>query len=167
MKEQASKMAAQNSGNNLTDIFAEYRDQNGAQKGALIPILQKVQGREGFLSEDSVNKIADFLKVSANEVYGVATFYAQFRFTQPGEHTVKVCLGTACHVRGGARLLEKLERDLRVKPGETTEDLIFSLESVSCLGACALGPLVVVDGKYLGQMNSEKLDKVLKPLMKA
>ena len=141
----------------LTEILAPYK----GRSGALIPVLQKVQQEFGYLSETAISEIARFLKLSSNEVYGVATFYSQFRFTRPGEHTVRVCLGTACHVRGATRIMDKVEQDLGIKTGETTEDYKFSLERVACFGCCALAPVMVVDETVYSRMTSAKAKEVL------
>jgi len=141
----------------LSLILAPYR----GQRGALISVLQKVQEELGYLPEEAVSEIAYFLGVSESEVYGVASFYAQFRFIRQGEHTVKVCQGTACHVRGGRRILETVERELGIQPGETTEDYKFSLERVACFGACALGPVMVVDKTVHGKMTTVKARQIL------
>ena len=141
----------------LSPILAPYH----RQRGALIPVLQKVQEELGYLPEEAISEIAFFLGQSENEVYGVATFYAQFRFIRQGEHTIKVCQGTACHVRGGQRILETVERELGILPGETTEDYKFSLETVTCFGACALAPVMVVDKTVNGKMTTVKAKQVL------
>jgi len=141
----------------LSPILALYR----GQRGALIPVLQKVQEELGYLPEEAVSEIAYFLDVSESEVYGVASFYAQFRFIRQGEHTVKVCQGTACHVRGGRRILDTVVRELGIQPGETTEDYKFSLERVACFGSCALAPVMVVDKTVYGKMTTPKARKTL------
>jgi len=141
----------------LSPILAPYR----GQRGALIPVLQKVQEELGYLPEEAVSEIAHFLGVSESESYGVASFYAQFRFIRQGEHTIKVCQGTACHVRGGRRILETVERELGIQPGETTEDYKFSLERVACFGSCALAPVLVVDKAVYGRMTTAKARKIL------
>jgi NADH-quinone oxidoreductase subunit E len=141
----------------LIEILAPYK----GEKGALIPILQKVQQELGYLSPEAVSEIAKFLKVSESEIFGVASFYAQFRFTRPGEHSVKVCLGTACHVRGGARILAEVEKQLDIKPRGTTEDYKFSLDTVACFGCCALSPIMVVDGTVYSRMTPAKAREVL------
>ena len=115
------------------------------ERGDLIPLLQKVQEKDGYLSEAGIRGIADCLRISENQVFGVASFYSQFRFMPPGRHSVKVCLGTACHVRGGQILSEAVSRELDVGPGETTADGRFDLQRVACLGCCALAPVVQVD----------------------
>ncbi len=133
----------------------------GKERGNLIPILQAVQDNNRYLSEDAISKIADKLKISEHEIYGVATFYTQFRFTKPGDHMVKVCLGTACHVRGGAQILDRAEKTLNILPGETTLDSAFSLERVACIGCCALAPVMVVDDKIYPQVNSSDVGKII------
>jgi len=141
----------------LSQILAPYH----GQKGILIPVLQKVQEELGYLPEEAVSEVAHFVGVSESEVYGVASFYAQFRFERQGEHTIKVCQGTACHVRGGRRILEAVERELGIQPGETTEDYKFSLETVACFGSCALAPVMVVDKTVCGRMTTARARKML------
>jgi len=123
--------------------------------------LQKVQGELGYLPEEAISEVACFLRTSKSEVYGVATFYAQFRFTRSGEYTVKVCLGTACYMRGGGQIMEAMEQKLSIKPGETTADFKFNLERVACFGCCALAPIIVVDGTVNGKMTRERAKEVV------
>ena len=127
----------------------------------LIPVLQRAQEIYGFLSEETIRRIARWLKVSENEIYGVATFFAQFRFTRPGDHEIKVCLGTACHVRGGEQILEVLKRRLEIEPGEATPDGKYQLERVACLGCCALAPVVTIDGRTHAQISVLKIQGLL------
>ena len=127
----------------------------------LIPLLQEVQDRFQFLSPEAVAAVADHLKLSENDVYGVATFYAQFRFVPPGLHHIKVCEGTACHVRGSDRILESISRSTGIAPGQTSPDGKFSLERVACFGSCALAPVVVVDDKVYGRMTAPKTQKLI------
>ncbi len=127
----------------------------------LVPVLQRTQETLGYLSPDAVRHVARWLKLSENDVYGVATFYAQFRFSPPGRHRVRVCLGTACHVKGGVQMLETLERRLQVSPGETTADGEYGLERVACLGCCALAPVVTIDDTIHAQMSVLKLQELL------
>ncbi|MDD5038445.1 MAG: NADH-quinone oxidoreductase subunit NuoE [Dehalococcoidales bacterium] len=141
----------------LVEILAPYR----GQRGVLIPILEKVQEELGYLPEEAISEVARFLHLSKNEVYGVASFYALFRFKQPGEHTIRVCQGTACHVRGGRQILDTVERELGVQSGDTTEDHRFSLERVACFGACALAPVMVVDKTVHGGMTTNKVRQIL------
>jgi len=133
----------------------------------LIPVLQKVQETDGYLSSEAIRGVSRWLKVSENEIFGVATFYAQFRFTPPGKHHIKACLGTACHVRGGEQMLSVLERRLELKPGETTSDGEYDLERVACLGCCALAPVVAIDDKIYSQMSVLKLQGILDEREKA
>jgi NADH:ubiquinone oxidoreductase 24 kD subunit len=135
--------------------FAENRDN-------LIPILQAVQGEYGYLTPETMEGIANYLNISESSLYGVATFYTQFRFSRPGDHNVRVCLGTACHVRGGSRIMDEVSRYLGIQAGETTENYKFSLERVACFGSCALSPVVVVDKKVYGRMNPKKVKNILK-----
>lgn len=141
----------------LAQIVAEY----GGEKGALIPILQKVQERYGYLSEEAVSRIATLCRISESEVFGVASFYAQFYFTRRGRHNIKVCLGTACHVRGGERIFDEMKRELGVESGGTTDDNRFSLERVACFGSCALAPVVVVDKDVYGRMTVSGAKEIL------
>ena len=143
------------------DIIREMvRDFDGGPAD-LIPVLQRVQQADGCLSPGAVRRVSRWLKISEHEIYGVATFYAQFRFTPPGRHHVKVCLGTACHVQGGEQMLNVLERRLEIKPGETSADGEYDLERVACLGCCALAPVVTVDEKTYSQMSVLKLQGLL------
>ncbi len=141
----------------LLPVLAPYR----GQRGALIPVLQKAQEDIGYLPEEAISEIANFLGLTKNEVYGVASFYAQFRFERQGEHRVKVCQGTACYVQGGRRILETVERELGIQPGETGEDYKFSLERVACVGCCALAPVMIVDDTVNAKMTIEKSKKIL------
>ncbi|HUU95865.1 MAG TPA: NADH-quinone oxidoreductase subunit NuoE [Phycisphaerae bacterium] len=144
-----------------TNTFEEVmRDLTGGPAD-LVPVLQRVQEADGFLSAGAIRRISRWLKVSESEVYGVATFYAQFRFDPPGRHHIKACLGTACHVQGGEQMLNVLERRLGIRPGETGADGEYDLERVACLGCCALAPVVTVDDKTYSQMSVLKLQRLL------
>ena len=127
----------------------------------LIPVLQKIQSVYGYLTQDAIHRISRWLKISENEIYGVATFYAQFRFTPRGKHHIKVSLGTACHVKGGEQMLEVVNRRLEVNPGETTKDGKYDLERVACLGCCALAPVFTLNDKIYAQMSVLKLQGIL------
>lgn len=142
----------------LEEILAKYK----GERGDLIPLLQEVQTRFGYLPEEAMQGIAKFLRISESTVYGVSTFYAQFKFTPVGKHSIKVCRGTACHVRGVTRILEEVEKQLSIKPGGTTSDLEYSLETIACFGSCALAPVMVVDETVYGKMTPEKVKKILK-----
>ncbi len=138
-------------------IFSGYR----GDEGDLIPLLQGVQEKVGYLSEDSVGRISLFLKISENQIFGVASFYSQFRFTPPGRNSIKVCLGTACHVKGGQIISEAVERELDIHPGETTEDGKFDLQRVACLGCCALAPVFQVNDDIYSNMSVIRLKEIL------
>ena len=142
----------------LAKIVAEYK----GEKGALIPILQKVQEKFGYLPKEAISEIAKFSRMSESEVFGVASFYAQFYFTARGKHIVKVCLGTACHVRGGERILDEIKRELGIESGGTTKDYKFSLERVACFGSCALAPVLVINKDVYGRMTVVKAKETLK-----
>lgn len=132
------------------EILSEYKDN---PKGALIPVLQKAQGVYGYLPKPVLETIAKELKLTTAEVFGVVTFYAQFHLNPRGKHIIRVCQGTACHVRGGAKILEAVADHLKIKPGETTRDLEFTLETVACLGACGLAPVMMVDDNTHGRLT--------------
>jgi len=139
-------------------IIGEY----DARRDSLISILQDIQSEYHYLPEDALRTVASQLGLPLIQVYGVATFFKAFSLKPRGEHTVSVCLGTACHVRGAPAVLDEAKRQLHIEPGETTEDMCFTLETVNCLGACALGPIMTVDGKYHGQMGPGKVKKILR-----
>ena len=140
---------------------------HGGNRDSVISILQDVQSEYHYLPEDALRAVANQLGLPLIQVCGVATFFKAFSLKPRGEHIVSVCLGTACHVRGAPTVLDEVKRQLGVEPGETTEDTRFSLETVNCLGACALGPIVVADGKYHGQMRPGQVKKVLNRYKKA
>ena len=128
----------------------------------LIPILQQVQREFGYLRDDAMRGIARFAGVPESRVYAVATFYAQFRFTPIGRNHVMVCRGTACHVRGAPRILEAMEKQLGIKPGQTTPDLEYSLETVACIGACGLSPCVMINNKVEAKLTPKKVAESLR-----
>jgi NADH-quinone oxidoreductase subunit E len=128
----------------------------------LISILQYYQARDGYVSQEAVQQVAQFLKISEARIYGVASFYAQFRFVKPGKNTIRVCLGTACHVQAGQQLREEVQSILGIEPGETTQDHLFTFQEVACLGCCAQAPVMEINGRIYGKMTREKLRKVLK-----
>ena len=146
---------------NLTEIDRIVKE-IGKQSENVIAILQAVQDRYNYLPHDALQRICDISDITPKAITGVATFYSQFRLKPAGRHFIKVCIGTACHVRGGARIVDTLSRELHIKPGETTNDLMFTLETVNCLGCCAIGPTVVGDGEYYGHMTANKAVKLLK-----
>jgi NADH:ubiquinone oxidoreductase subunit E len=132
-----------------------------AARSSIVPLLQSAQAKLGYLPPDAMLAIARHVVVSPALVQGVASFYAQFRFSKPGRHRVTVCTGTACYVRGSGKLMQDIQADLEIEPGETTANGAVSLEAVSCFGACALAPVVVVDGEVLRQQTSETMKKVV------
>ncbi len=137
-------------------------DKYNAKKGLLTSILQDLQAEYNYLPQEALIHVSDRLDLPQIQVYSVATFFKAFSLQPKGKHLINVCLGTACHVRGAVRVLENIERTLGITAGETTEDQEFTLDTVNCLGACALGPIMVVDGEYFGQMTPAKVDSVLK-----
>jgi NADH-quinone oxidoreductase subunit E len=128
----------------------------------LIGMLQDIQAVERYLPRESLEYLSVRLHIPASKVYHVATFFKAFSLQPRGKYEITVCMGTACHVRGGQRILEKLERDLNIREGETSKNRLFTLEAVNCLGACAMGPIVVVNGDYHGEMTSVKVSRLLK-----
>lgn len=139
-------------------IIAEYPQ----SAESLIPILQEIQEEHNFLSETNIKKVAEELALPLHHVFSVATFYNVFSLKPKGRNIVKVCMGSACHVRGAARILEEIERSLKIKNGETSEDGKFSLETVNCLGACALGPIMVLNKEYNGHITPDKVEKIFR-----
>lgn len=137
-------------------------DRYERKKSALIGILQDIQTEYNYLPQEALFHTKKRLRIPLTRIYSIARFYKSFSLKPRGKYIVNVCMGTACHVRGAARILEKVERDLGIKSGQTTEDSMFTLETVNCLGACALGPLVTVNGQYYGKMSSGKVEKILK-----
>ena len=141
----------------VDEILASFR----GEKAELIPILQKVQQACGYLPEEALSQIAQFVDVPECTVYGVATFYAQFKFVPTGRNVIKVCRGTGCYVRGAPRILDELETELNIKEGETTPDLEYTLETVACFGSCALAPVMVVNGRVYGRMTKDRVKKIV------
>lgn len=141
--------------------ISELKREFKGEREDLIPILQRVQDLYGYLSPDGIRTISRWLKISENEIFGVATFYAQFRFHPPGRHHIKVCRGTACHVRGGEQILAAAQHRLGIKTGETTADRKYDLDRVACLGCCALAPVVAFDNKIYSQVSVPKIQKML------
>jgi NADH-quinone oxidoreductase subunit E len=136
-------------------------DKYQRNKGMLVSILQDIQAEYNYLPKESLIRVSKGLDIPLSQVYGVATFFKAFSLTPRGRHLINVCLGTACHVRGAVRIMEAIERELDIKAGETTEDLKYTLERVNCVGACALGPIVIVDGEPVGDMATSKVKPLL------
>lgn len=131
------------------------------KRASLIPILQKVQGKLGYLPRSAMTEIANYLNTAAIDVYGVVTFYNQFRLNPPGRHSIKVCLGTACHMKGGYITLDAWKRRLNIEPRETTKDREFDLDTVACVGCCTMAPVTVVDGKPEAKVEPTRVDGIL------
>jgi NADH-quinone oxidoreductase subunit E len=137
-----------------------------ATRDCLIPILQDVQEKDGYLSKESIKQISGFLNLPASKIYGVATFYNQFRFQQIGRFHIQLCRGTACHVKGSAKLLDTVRKILNLEPGQTTKDKMFSLEIVACMGACGLSPVISINGEFFAKATPKGVIKLLEDCMK-
>jgi len=142
----------------IQEIFTDFPN---AKRDSLIPILQEVQEKQGFLSRESVEIVGKALNVPVSKIYGVATFYNQFRFTPLGRFHIQVCRGTACHVKGSLAILDALKRELKVEAGETTRDGLFSLEVVACIGACGLAPVINIDGNFHANLTTQMIPSIL------
>ena len=142
----------------VQSILERHRD---AGREALIPLLQELQEAEGFISEEAVTAIGRHLRLPASKIYGVATFYNQFRFQPRGRYHVMVCRGTACHVKNSARVLDTVRRALKLEPGQTSRDRLFSLEVVACMGACGLSPVVNVNGEFYAKVTPRKVEQII------
>lgn len=143
---------------NIDEILKNHKD---SKRDYLIPILQEIQEKEGFLSEEALIKTGQLLKMPTSKVYGVATFYNQFRFEPKGKYHIMVCRGTACHVLGSLTVLQELEKTLKVKAGQTTRDGMFSIEVVACIGACGLAPVISINGEFHANVNSQSIKEII------
>ncbi len=141
----------------MNEILTHFK----GEKGELIPILQQVQQRFGYLPEQAMKRIAEFVHVPPSTVFGIGTFYAQFKLVPTGRNIIKVCRGTGCYVRGAPKIITELENQLGIKDGDTTPDMEYSLETVACFGSCALAPVMVVNDKVHGRMTPEKAKKAI------
>ncbi|MGM0600852.1 MAG: NADH-quinone oxidoreductase subunit NuoE [Candidatus Rifleibacteriota bacterium] len=130
-------------------------------RDSLIPVLQEVQQKEGFISRESVIEIGEALNLPASKIYGVATFYNQFRFSPYGKWNIQVCRGTACHVKGSANVLDRIQRELNITAGETTKDGVFSIEVVACIGACGLAPVLAINGNFHARVKPDDIPEIL------
>lgn len=140
----------------LAEVLAPFK----GRKGTTIAVLQRVQDELGYLPREAISEICKTLRIPPSEIYGVITFYAQFRTTPRGRHVVRVCRGTACHVRGGGAVLDQVKRELGIDENESTEDMEYALETVACIGACALAPAMVIDEDTFGQVTPGKVTDV-------
>ena len=140
------------------DVLKRFPD---AKRDSLIPILQEVQEADGYLSKQAIIEVGRHLKLSASKIYGVATFYNQFRFNKPGKLTIQICRGTACHVKGSAKILDTLKQELSIDAGQTTKDGLFSLEVVACIGVCGLAPVICIDNEFHANVVPENIKNIL------
>lgn len=143
----------------IDDIIRKYPN---AQRDSLIPILQEIQESIGYLSEEAVVEVGKELKLPTSKIFGVATFYNQFRFAPIGKYHIQVCRGTACHVLGSATVLDELQKQLKIKAGETTKDGLFSVEVVACIGACGLAPVIAVNGEFHAKVTKDNIGALIK-----
>jgi len=141
----------------MDQILAKF----GKDAKHLVPILQEIQSSIGYVSLDSQRTVADYLHLPVSKVYGIVSFYNFFKANPPGRHQISVCMGTACYVRGAGKLIDKIRADYGINPGETSEDRRFSVEEVRCVGCCAIGPVLTVDGEVYGGMTPDKTPSVL------
>ena len=150
----------------ITELY-DLINREAQDDASLIAVLEGIQARYRYLPFEALVLASERLGVPLSQAYSVATFYHAFSLQPKGRHCLHVCMGTACHVRGSPQVLDRLQTKLGVKAGDTTRDRVFTLETVNCLGACALGPIVVTDGEYSGQMTSQKVDQLLKGIARA
>jgi NADH-quinone oxidoreductase E subunit len=150
-------MLAENSYTQIDEVLDQYQD----RKGTLIPILQQIQNKLGYLSKDTIKYISKKTKIHVTEIYGVATFYTQFRLQPIGKNIIRICHGTACHVADALKIADTICDTLGVRPGGTTEDLKFTVEIVACLGCCSLAPVMMINDTTYGRLTSEKVKKIL------
>ncbi len=141
----------------LNSVFASYQ----GQKNELIPVLQDVQEELGYLPEEAMREVARFVRLPESKVFGVATFYARFHLQPRGEHIIRLCCGTACHVRGASKIADRVKDVLQIGVGETTEDMKFTYEEVACIGACGLAPVMTIDEKTFGKLDPDKTKKTI------
>ncbi len=139
-------------------ILSKYSDMD---RDNLIPILQDLQDSDGYLTEDAIKQVSDHLNLPASKVYGLATFYNQFHFTQQGKYHIQVCHGTSCHLKGGGSLIKEIKKLLHIEDGEITKDGLFSLEVLSCIGACAQSPVISVNGEFFPGLDKKKLNEII------
>lgn len=155
-------MAQEKNLKHIKSIVKQHQD----QKAGLVGILQDVQNEYNYLPKEAIVCIAEEANIPLSQIYSLVTFYKTFSLKPRGKYLISLCMGTACHVRGTERILDELERILKIKSGQTSLDARFSLETVNCLGACALGPLMVINGEYYSKMNARKINSILKKYAK-
>ncbi len=142
----------------IKQIFNKYPE---AGRDNLIPLLQDIQSAEGYLSQESIVEVSSYLNMPSSKIFGVATFYNQFRFQPNGKYHVQVCRGTACHVLGSATVLQEIEKQIKVKAGDTTRDGLFSIEVVACIGACGLAPVIAINGEFYAKVTAASLSEII------
>lgn len=147
----------------IDEILNKYQN---AKRDSLILILQEVQELEGYISKESIKKIGEKLNLPASKIYGVATFYNQFRLEPIGKNHILICRGTACHVKGSKAVLERLMQELKITPGQTTKDGLFSIETVACIGACGLAPVIAVNGKFYAKLTPDSVVEIIEKYRK-
>lgn len=145
----------------IKEVENILEEHEGAKREDLIPILQEIQDNQGYLSENSIVKVGKHLELPTSKIYGVATFYNQFRFEPKGKYHIQVCRGTACHVLGSSTVLDKLEKHLKIKADQTTKDGLFSIEVVACIGACGLAPVICVNGEFYAKVTTESIKEII------
>jgi len=143
----------------VEEILAKHPN---AKRDSLIPILQEIQESEGYISRDSIATVGRHLRLPASKIYGVATFYNQFRFEPLGKFHIQICRGTACHVKNSVKVLETFKRELKIEPGRATRDGMFSMEIVACLGACGLAPVIAINGEFIANVSPDDVNTILK-----
>lgn len=149
-----------------SDVHSILKQYPDAKRDQLIPLLQEVQDKLGYLSERAVVEIGKHMRIPASKIYGVATFYNQFRFHPKGKYHIMLCRGTACHVKGSAKLLDEVVKLLGIKPGKTSRDKTFSLEVVACMGACGLSPIININGEFYARAFPKKVAKIIEEIRK-
>ncbi|HOK05384.1 MAG TPA: NADH-quinone oxidoreductase subunit NuoE [Victivallales bacterium] len=143
----------------INEVIEKYHDKS---RENLIPILQSIQEKFGYIPKDAISLIGEFLNLSSSKIYGVATFYNQFKFNPPGKYHIQVCRGTACHVKGSALILDALQKELKINSGQTTRDGLFSLEVVACIGACGLAPVISINGEFHAKLTPKDIPLIIK-----
>jgi NADH-quinone oxidoreductase subunit E len=145
----------------IEEILITHKD---SEKDSLIPILQEIQESEGYLSREAVIRVGKHLDIPTSRIFGVATFYNQFRFEPTGKYHIQICRGTACHVLGSLTVLDVIEKQLKIKAGKTTRDGLFSIEVVACIGACGLAPVICINGEFHAKVTPEKIQQIVETL---
>ena len=145
----------------MSQVVDQILSNSSKGRDNLIPILQKIQEKEGFLSENAIEKVGISLKLPTSKIFGVATFYNQFRFEPKGKYHVQVCRGTACHVLGSSTVLDEIQKHLKIKSDQTTKDGLFSLEVVACIGACGLAPVIAINGEFYAKVTPQSIKEIV------